>query len=285
MKTLYDLLGALPEDDAESIRAAFRKAAKANHPDRNPGDPDAPRRFRRIVRANDILSDEHQRAAYDRLLDIALAQEGLKSNRGIFSKKARSAAVDAMTGFALTVGILAAAYLLLVPDPMGSLVPAHVADVSTPAPAPTALILSTRPSDVAERASPHEKPDEIAAPEKREIPAPSEKHATPGPPSGDAVGAASSPDIPPEPNSGTGDAKYYHERGISAYRSGDLYLALVDFDLAISLDPRTSDTYIDRAIVYHRIGDLKHAFADVSKAKRIDDPKRRKASPATASAP
>ena len=60
------------------------------------------------------------------------------------------------------------------------------------------------------------------------------------------------------------------ERGISAYRSGDLYLALVDFDLAISLDPGASDAYIDRAIVYHRMGDLKRAFADVSQAKRIE---------------
>jgi hypothetical protein len=30
MKTLYDLLGALPDDDADELRAAFRKAAKAN---------------------------------------------------------------------------------------------------------------------------------------------------------------------------------------------------------------------------------------------------------------
>ena len=61
MKTLYDLLGALPDDDAESLRAAFRKAVKANHPDRNPGDPGAEEKFRRIVRANAILSDERQR--------------------------------------------------------------------------------------------------------------------------------------------------------------------------------------------------------------------------------
>ena len=74
MRTLYDLLDALPEDDAESLRAAFRKAAKANYPDNNPGDPDAPLRFRRIVRANAILSDERQRAHYDRLLAVARRQ-------------------------------------------------------------------------------------------------------------------------------------------------------------------------------------------------------------------
>ena len=40
MKTLYDLLGALPDDDADDIRAAFRKAVKESHPDLNAGDPD-----------------------------------------------------------------------------------------------------------------------------------------------------------------------------------------------------------------------------------------------------
>src|SRR5271167_2832166 len=78
MRTLYDLLDALPEDDAESLRAAFRKAAKANHPDNNPGDSDAALRFRRIVRANAILCDERQRTTYDRLLASALKQRRLK---------------------------------------------------------------------------------------------------------------------------------------------------------------------------------------------------------------
>ena len=41
MGTLYDLLGALPSDDAEELRTAFRKAAKATHPDTNPDNPDA----------------------------------------------------------------------------------------------------------------------------------------------------------------------------------------------------------------------------------------------------
>ena len=45
MKTLYDLLEALPDDDADGLRAAFRKAAKANHPDFNPGNAEASERF------------------------------------------------------------------------------------------------------------------------------------------------------------------------------------------------------------------------------------------------
>ena len=72
MGTLYDLLGALPSDDAEGLRTAFRKAAKATHPDINPDNPDAALRFRELVRAYDILNDVEQRTTYDQLLTIAL---------------------------------------------------------------------------------------------------------------------------------------------------------------------------------------------------------------------
>lgn len=72
MRTLYDLLEALPRDDAEALRTAFRKAAKATHPDLNPDNPDAEVRFRELIRAYDILTDKEQRATYDHLLAIAL---------------------------------------------------------------------------------------------------------------------------------------------------------------------------------------------------------------------
>jgi curved DNA-binding protein CbpA len=75
METLYDLLGALPNDDAENLRAAFRRAVKGTHPDINPGDPAAAIRFRQIVRANEILNDPDQRAAYDHLLDLARIEQ------------------------------------------------------------------------------------------------------------------------------------------------------------------------------------------------------------------
>jgi len=74
MKTLYDLLGARPGDDAEGLRDAFRKAAKANHPDLHAGDPNAPIRFRQTVQAYDILRDAKQRATYDRLLEFEREQ-------------------------------------------------------------------------------------------------------------------------------------------------------------------------------------------------------------------
>src|SRR5258705_589928 len=96
MKTLYDLLGALPDDDAESLRTEFDKAVRASHPDISTGDPDAPSRFRKIVRANAILSDAQQRATYDRLVALALRQASAKSKRGIRSGSIRKLASDAM---------------------------------------------------------------------------------------------------------------------------------------------------------------------------------------------
>src|SRR5258705_12439178 len=71
METLYDLLGALPNDDADELRAAFRRAVKRVHPDINSEDLDAGLKFRRIVRANEILGDAEQRAVYDHLLALA----------------------------------------------------------------------------------------------------------------------------------------------------------------------------------------------------------------------
>ena len=89
------------------------------------------------------------------------------------------------------------------------------------------------------------------------------------------IAPASAPASPAR-DVGIKDAKYYRERGILAYRSGDLYIALANFDLAIEMDPGLSDSYINRGIVFHRLGDLKRALSDVAEAKRIDDLNRRK---------
>ena len=78
MKTLYDLLDVRPDDDAEGLKQAFRKAVKASHPDIHTDDPDASRRFRHFVQAYNILRDPELRADYDRLLE--LEREQLRSN-------------------------------------------------------------------------------------------------------------------------------------------------------------------------------------------------------------
>jgi curved DNA-binding protein CbpA len=118
METLYDLLGALPDDGADDLRAAFRSAVKRAHPDVNPGDPDAELKLRRILRANEILSDVEQRAAYDRLLALA----HLEQKRAVADKiyKLASGVVAMAAGSAVAVG----GYALLLQLSANALAPA-----------------------------------------------------------------------------------------------------------------------------------------------------------------
>ncbi|WP_435195129.1 J domain-containing protein [Natronomonas sp. EA1] len=62
----YDLLGVPPDASETEIRAAYRAKAKEAHPDRSDA-PDASERFKRLTRARDVLTDETERARYDRL--------------------------------------------------------------------------------------------------------------------------------------------------------------------------------------------------------------------------
>jgi curved DNA-binding protein CbpA len=279
MTTLYDLLGALPDDDADGLRAAFRKAAKASHPDVNPGNPEAAQRFRRVVRANAILSDKQQRAAYDQLLEVARQQQSPKPKRRSFSGTMRGLAADAIASTAVAV-VLVGGYFLFKPVDGRSIASTQATDISSmsrrePAPAPAATELS----DAHGRTGQHDRPALAGTGMKFDVNPPDVE--APAKPDGIAPAAATG--IAPAsayassaPEFGIKDAKYYRERGILAYRNGDLVIALANFDLAIDMDPGLSDSYINRGIVLRRMGDLKRALSDVAEAKRIDDLNRKK---------
>lgn len=66
MADYYDILGIDRDAAPETIKKAFRKLARATHPDANPGNPEAEARFRRIAEAYEVLSDPDRRAQYDR---------------------------------------------------------------------------------------------------------------------------------------------------------------------------------------------------------------------------
>jgi DnaJ-class molecular chaperone len=66
MRDPYEVLGVAKTATADQIRAAYRKLAKANHPDLHPGDKAAEARFKDASAANDLLSDPDKRARYDR---------------------------------------------------------------------------------------------------------------------------------------------------------------------------------------------------------------------------
>jgi curved DNA-binding protein CbpA len=264
MKTLYDLLGALPDDDADRLRAAFRKAAKANHPDNNPDDPDAPQRFRQIVRAHGILGDERQRATYDWLLAVANNEPALTSRRHAFSSEVRNVLPNVIAGAVISL-VSIAAFLLFEHVSAIAVVPAQVQER---APALAAAV-PTQPAETIGQAASRNERDDVAASRKPEaLDTPTEA------PPPVVAATDNTAAIPAIPDVAVKDAKYYQQQGSLAYRSGDLSLALVDFDLAIKLEPSSSDAYIDRAIVFRQMGDLKHALADVAQAKRIDDASR-----------
>src|SRR5262245_56043230 len=68
MKTPYDILGVHRNASDETIRAAFRKTAKACHPDLNAGDRTAEQQLRLAIAAYQILKSPQRRAAYDQYL-------------------------------------------------------------------------------------------------------------------------------------------------------------------------------------------------------------------------
>jgi hypothetical protein len=69
---LYDVLRIPPTASMDEIRTAFRDLARKFHPDVNPDDPLAERRFQEITTAYGILSNDAQRAAYDRMRAAAV---------------------------------------------------------------------------------------------------------------------------------------------------------------------------------------------------------------------
>jgi curved DNA-binding protein CbpA len=272
VQTLYELLGALPDDDADRLRAAFRNAAKTSHPDNNPDDPDAPQRFRRVVRAYVILRDERQRGTYDSLLAKAGQQRALTWRRKIFSP-ARNLVPDLMTAtliaFVSIGGFLLFERILKIPN-----VPAQIQQTSAHAATLTAAMPTTQLSDSIGRASERNGLDQMPLSDASGAPNAIKEVGAPV-----ALAAADNSATIPAISDEVKDARYYRQKGQLAYRIGDLALALVDFDLAIDLDPNFSDAYIDRAIVFRRMGDLKHAFADVTQAKRVDDLKSQQTAP------
>src|SRR5690606_3498021 len=83
-KDYYQILGVPKSASANDIKKAYRKLARQLHPDRNPNNPEAERRFKEVSEAYQVLSDEKRRKEYDEMRSLFSA--------GAFRRNARQGA-------------------------------------------------------------------------------------------------------------------------------------------------------------------------------------------------
>lgn len=244
MGTLYDLLGALPSDDAEGLRTAFRKAAKATHPDINPDNPDAALRFRELVRAYDILTDVDQRATYDELLAIALqplpAKQVPSTRTYEVVGKYASNTMAATIISAVLVGGYTVFGLFSKPPSAAEIEAENIPGATLQA---FAAALPVLPNPAETRVQ-HERKASIdgnvATPASVTTPAAKEAAAAP-------IGRFEHP-VP----------------------------AFASYNLAVQYYPRFAAAYLDRGIVLHSVGALDRPPTDMSPVKRPAEPKKTK---------
>src|SRR5678816_2785918 len=61
----YKILGIPNTATQDEIKKAYRKLARKMHPDLNPNDKEAHKKFQQINEANEVLSDPEKRKKYD----------------------------------------------------------------------------------------------------------------------------------------------------------------------------------------------------------------------------
>jgi molecular chaperone DnaJ len=72
----YELLGVTRTASADELKKAYRKKARELHPDANPDNPVAAEKFKEVSKAYAVLSDDDQRARYDRFGEAGVGGNG-----------------------------------------------------------------------------------------------------------------------------------------------------------------------------------------------------------------
>jgi hypothetical protein len=100
MVNYYKILKVSPQATTAEIKSAYRRLAREMHPDVNSDSKDAAREFAQIAKAYEILSNEQERAFFDRQLRKAQSGGAIHSSDSVFysdnphAKRLRQMAIE-----------------------------------------------------------------------------------------------------------------------------------------------------------------------------------------------
>ena len=82
-KNFYATLGIPQDASISEIKKAYKKLARENHPDLNPGDLEAEKRFKEVSEAHSVLGDERKKQEYDQIRSMGASGFGGFTSQGV----------------------------------------------------------------------------------------------------------------------------------------------------------------------------------------------------------